>query len=1228
MKSSDCKVIISSAIDSERIKCERMVQTNITFRSKHDNELECQMKLYCVNTQHKMIIGLDFLGSADIFIHKGYLIKRFRDSKDKTLSYRMQIPVFEYDYSGEKFKNVQIMSCVEISKLKLSIREKMDMKNLLVGAKEKLEIEKALSKHGPDNISSTMDGSVDLEKLATNNSKNNVPRIDISRGNTSKIENSVRIDKTSITNNSPKIDGITKTKSMHEASKKHEINLNTVNEDELVDKRNFVREIFRNMIVDEIPVTTVPTREEFDMHIKIKSGEKPIKRNCGRRSPEQHKAVIEEAARLMKLGIIEESVSEYSAIPFFAKDHTGKKRFVIDYRALNEQTVEFAFPMPNADDILEKTKNAVWVGNKLYQFKRCAFGLKNSPAYFNRWIQSMLGEYENFALAYVDDVVIFSNSLEEHMEHLKLVLLKLQTNSVYLSNHKCKFFEKEVEFVGHTLNSEGIMVRNSKVEAILNIPEPTTVKQVRAFIGSCNYYKKFIRNFADLTHRLIEFTKSKTKKVQLDDETRNDIKQLKLALTSAPLLIKPDYSRPFRVYIDASDHGTGTMITQTNDNGEDQPVLYYSKKFNKFQKNYSTTDREFLALTNALNKYEYMLIDNHFEVFTDHLNLTYYKAMKDPPKRLVRALELISRFKFTITYIPGEKNYVADMLSRNQNFVLEWDNNLIKEITNSYTKLIGKERTWFETMLKREDVVKRDGAYYFIDPATDTNRIVVVDKDHIKLILDEAHQTNYSGHLGKHRLGAKVRNSFVWPRFWDRITNYVLSCVECQKSRLEQDKHGQLQNLQIPAKPWDDISMDFLNLPITINGNDCALVIVCRLSKMVKIIPCKRTTTAAEVAELFWKKIVCVFGLPLSIVSDNDKLFTSELWDSLMKEVKVKLKTTAPARPQADGQTERMNRVILEILSKMTSNRSKWDDEVPNIELAINTAVNSSTKLTPASIVYGHELRVPLNINTTYNLNFTEGMEFFSKIAQDNILEAQVQQAIQYNKTKEDIEYDNTSVDKTIVNNKKGSRVVNVGDIKPFIEEDRELFNRRVKVDSVPLEDEVDKIVNKRNRTYGSGSRIEYLIRFKNSSEDHDKWVPLHYLDECQQLVKKFEKENEKSLSGKGQLEIVGFILEAFDEKAEKEKVKKEKALKEKTENEKAEKEKVEKENADKEKAEREKSKSAVSPATTNQNSNKGNVEKGVAVEFCKAAGAAVNVIQLTPIPNAANTANAATTTN
>ncbi|KAM9969356.1 hypothetical protein ACTFIR_001190 [Dictyostelium discoideum] len=524
--------------------------------------------------------------------------------------------------------------------------------------------------------------------------------------------------------------------------------------------------------------------------------------------------------------------------------------------------------------------------------------------------------------------------------------------------------------------------------------------------------------------------------------------------------------------------------------------------------------------------------------------------MKDPPKRLIRALDLISKFKFSIIHIPGENNIVADMLSRDANFVLDWDDHFIQNIIKSYEVVTGKDRIWFETVIRREDVVLKDGIYYFIDPSTESNRIILVDKDQIRLVLDEAHSTNYAGHLGRYRLGAKIRNSFIWARFWDRISNYVTSCVECQKNRLEQEKHGLLNPLPIPARPWDDITMDFLNLPTTESGMDQVLVIVDRLSKMVRIIPCKKTITSAEVAEIFWRKIVCNFGLPLSIVSDNDKLFTSELWTNLMNEARVKLKTTAPARPQADGQTERTNRVIIEMLSKMTNNRLRWDEEIANIELAINTAVNSSTKLTPASIVYGFELRMPHNINTTYNLSFTEGMEFFTKIAQDNMFDAQVQQAVQYNKTREDIEYEigdlvlvkrsklntikldisdqmkllpnysgpfaiiekksNVNYRIRITNNKSGSRVVNVDDIKPFLEEDRELFNRKIKDNSIPLEDEIEEIVEKRNRKYGTGSRIEYLIRFKNSSEDHDKWVPQYYLDDCKMMVDKFEKELSK----------------------------------------------------------------------------------------------------------------------
>ncbi|KAM9975543.1 hypothetical protein ACTFIW_012127 [Dictyostelium discoideum] len=244
----------------------------------------------------------------------------------------------------------------------------------------------------------------------------------------------------------------------------------------------------------------------------------------------------------------------------FVTDPSGKDRFVLDYRAVNDQTIEFAFTMSNADAILEKTKNSKYfskidckkytafrVGNKLYQFKRACFGLKNSPAYFNKWIQDTMDEFEMFAAAYVYDIIIFSDTIDEQIKHINALLEKFKRNNIYLSIKKCKFFESEIEFVGHTLTSNGIKVKDSKVNAIINLPEPTTVKQDRAFVGTCNYYKRFIRNFTNLTFRLTELTKSKTKKVTIDEETRKDISELKKALTSTPLLLKPNHDKKFKV---------------------------------------------------------------------------------------------------------------------------------------------------------------------------------------------------------------------------------------------------------------------------------------------------------------------------------------------------------------------------------------------------------------------------------------------------------------------------------------------------------------------------------------------------------------------------------------------------------------------------------------------------------------------------------------------------------
>ncbi|KAN0040733.1 hypothetical protein ACTA71_009071 [Dictyostelium dimigraforme] len=308
--------------------------------------------------------------------------------------------------------------------------------------------------------------------------------------------------------------------------------------------------------------------------------------------------------------------------------------------------------------------------------------------------------------------------------------------------------------------------------------------------------------------------------------------------------------------------------------------------------------------------------------------------------------------------------------------------------------------------------------------------------------------------------------------------------------------------------------MDFMNLPETDNKFNSVFVIVDRLSKMVRIIPTRRDIDAAGAAKLFWNNVVCQFGLPLSIVSDRDKLFMSDLWKELMISQGVKMKTTVPHRLQADGQTERTNRTIKEQLQKLTDGRKNWDEAIKNMEFAINCAPSASTKVSPSS--------------------------------QDNMVDAQIEQAIQYNKDREDIEYeegDLVLVKRTklntfkvdindelkllpnycgpfkvvkkssllnyqirLVNRRNGVRNIHVDDIKPYIEEDRVLFSKRNQIQYSQLKDDIQSIINKGCRKYGKGSRIEYKERYKFSNEDHDEWVPLHYLENCKDLVKAFEE--------------------------------------------------------------------------------------------------------------------------
>ncbi|KAM9993566.1 hypothetical protein ACTFIZ_009422 [Dictyostelium cf. discoideum] len=1114
----DCNINIKSTLFKNPINISKAAELKVRVETENGMG-EFTLKFLIVKMDLDIVLGFNFINGGDLANQNNIRIfsKHFKDSINNKLIYKLTIPLYDKEKQNSIKKARLSKGNIELFKIPLQQRLKLNsltwIPNIIVN-------------NSNDN---------NVNKSNNNSSNNNKSNINSSKNNNNSISSG--------------------------------------NEEDIIKERiQSIIDKFKDILVDEVADDFKPSiRDNYDMEIKVKEGSEPIKRNYGRRSEEEFKKLKEEVEKLLKKGIIEESNSDYAAVPFFVTDPSGKDRFVIDYRAVNNQTIELAVPMSNTSEIIDRTKKSKYysiidakrgfhllnlkpesrkftafrVGSKLYQFTRAAFGLKNSPAYFNRWIQGLIEEFSDYCQAYVDDIIIFSDTLEEHYQHINNVLEKLRDNQVFLTKDKANFFQSEVIFLGHIVSQDGIRVKDSKVEAIIRIDYPKTIKEVRSLLGAINFYRKFIPNYSDLTFSLTELTKSKDKIVITKDIER-DIDKLKEMLAKSPILTKPDHDKTFIVYIDASDVGTGCVITQFDDSGLENTILYDSKKFTKEQQFYSTTDREFLALLHVLDKYRYLLVDKKFIVYTDHLNLTYYKNMIDPPKRIIRSLDKLSEFNFEIRHIRGEDNVVADFLSRSPQFYLEWDEDFTKEIKQSYSKAKDHLKSWLDTIRKRDDVIEINELLYLIDPKTDCKRLIITDKNQITMVLEEAHSTSYSGHIANYKLGEKLRKSFYFPKFWERINKFVSQCHDCQKNRILREKHGQLKSLPIPAQPWDDIAMDFMNLPKTDSGFDSVLVVIDRLSKMVRIVPTRRDIDAATAARLFWDNVVCQFGLPLSIVSDQDKLFMSDLWKELMNAQGVKMKTTVPHRPQADGQTERTNRTIKEQLQKLTEGRKNWDEAIKSIEFAINCAPSASTKVSPSCVVYGFEPRMPLNIHTHYNINFSEATTHFTHVAQDNMVDAQVEQAIQYNKDREDIEYEegdlvlvkrsklntfkvdineelkllpnycgpfkvvkklsNLNYQIRLVNRKNGTRNIHVDDIKPYIEEDRILFSKRNQDQYSQLKDEIQLIIAKRCRKYGTGSRIEYKVRYKFSNEDHDEWVPLHYLENCSDLVKSFEE--------------------------------------------------------------------------------------------------------------------------
>ncbi|WVZ64465.1 hypothetical protein U9M48_013974 [Paspalum notatum var. saurae] len=687
----------------------------------------------------------------------------------------------------------------------------------------------------------------------------------------------------------------------------------------------------------------MPPDREVEFLIELLHGTAPIAKRQYRVAPKEQELIKENIDELLGKGFIRPSSSPWAFPVLFVDKKDGSRRMCVDYRALNDVTIKNKYPLPRIDDLFDQLQGAC-VFSKidlrsgyhqmkirpsdipktafitrfgLYEYTVMSFGLTNAPAYFMNLMNKVFMEYlDKFVVVFIDDILIYSKTEEEHEEHLRLVLQKLRDHKLYAKLSKCEFWLDQVPFLGHIVSKGGIMVDPSKISKIL-----------RRFIES---FSGIAKPMTSLLEKGVPFIWTKERQAAFDE--------LKKRLTTA---------QSFTVYCDASKEGLGCVLMMQ----EGKVIAYASRQLRKHEVNYPTHDLELAAVVHALKIWRHYLFVNRCEIYTDHKSLKYIFTQNELNMRQRRWLELIKDYDLEIHYHPGKANVVADALNRKSYVNMAVAFQMPFELCAEFESLnlgfvhhttvatfeaeptleqeIRNHQKTDEKIQEIREQIKLGKAPHFREDEQGTvwykNRICVPDVDSIKkLILSEAHDTAYSIHPGSTKMYHDLKESFWWYGMKRAVVEYVA----------------------IPEWKWEEISMDFIvGLPRTQKGYNSIWVVVDRLTKVAHFIPVNTTYSGARLAELYISRIVCLHGVPKRIISDRGSQFTTRFWEQLHDSLDSKLRFSTAYHPQTDGQTERTNQILEDMLRACAIQyETSWDKSLPYAEFSYNNSHQAREK--------------------------------------------------------------------------------------------------------------------------------------------------------------------------------------------------------------------------------------------------------------------------------------------